>query len=393
MKSFRHSVLIAVIAAIAVPAAQAQTIELVPVIRKTVSRTVDIPGELQPFLNVTLHARVTGYVEKILVDRGSVVKLGDLLVELSAPEMKSQIAEAESKVQEAESDRLQAEGKLASLEAGLTSMQATLKSAQATYDRIKRASETPGVVAANELDVAQQNVEAQRAGLDAQRANIQAQRSSIAALASRKLAAEAGLHSLQQMEGYLKVTAPFDGVVSERDVHPGALVGPSGSTPLLVLQQVSQLRLVVAVPEESAGGIVRGAAVPFAVPAYPTRKFSGTVARIPPALDAKTRSLPVELDVPNKDLALAPGMYPTVHWSVHSTDAALYVPKTSVVTTTERTFVVREKNGRAEWVNVQKGAVEGDLVRVIGPLQEGDRVVKRATDEMREGTELKAAAK
>jgi multidrug efflux pump subunit AcrA (membrane-fusion protein) len=344
-------------------------------------------------LSVTLHARVPGYVERILVDRGSVVKQGDLLVELSAPEMKSQIAEAESKVQEAEADRLQAEGKLASLEAGLTSLQATLKSSEATYDRVKRASDTPGVVAGNELDVAQHSVEAQRAGIDAQRANIQAQRSSIAALASRKLASEAGLHALQQMEGYLKVTAPFDGVVSERDVHPGALVGPSGSTPLLVLQQVSQLRLVVAVPEENVGGIVRGAIVPFAVPAYPTRKFSGTVARIPPALDARTRSMPVELDVPNKDLALAPGMYSTVHWPVRSADAALYVPKTSVVTTTERTFVVRDKNGRAEWVNVQKGAVEGDLIRVIGPLQEGDHVVKRATDEMREGTELKATAK
>jgi multidrug efflux pump subunit AcrA (membrane-fusion protein) len=393
MKNARIGLFVFVFMLMALQSAQSQTIELVPVVRKAVSRTVEIPGEFQPFLNVTLHARVPGYVEKILVDRGSVVKQGDLLVELSAPEMKSQIAEAESKVQEAEADRIQAEGKLASMEAGLISLQATLKSAQATYDRIQRASQTPGVVAGNELDVALQSVEAQRARLDAQRANIQAQRASIAALASKKLAAEAGLHALQQMEGYLKVTAPFDGVVSERDVHPGALVGPSGSTPLLILQQVSQLRLVVAVPEENVGGIVRGTTVPFTVPAYPTRKFSGTVARIPPALDVKTRSLPVELDIPNKDFSLAPGMYPTVHWPVRSSDPALYVPKTSVVTTTERTFVVREKNGHAEWVNVQKGAVEGDLIRVIGPLQEGDRIVKRATDEMREGMELKPTAK
>ena len=103
--------------------------------------------------------------------------------------------------------------------------------------------------------------------------------------------------------------------------------------------------------------------------------------------------MPVELDVLNKEQTLGPGMYAAVHWPVRSADAGVFVPKTSIVTTTERTFVVRDKNGRAEWVNVQKGPADGDLIRVIGPLQEGDRVVKRATDEMREGMDLKAVAK
>ena len=103
--------------------------------------------------------------------------------------------------------------------------------------------------------------------------------------------------------------------------------------------------------------------------------------------------MPVELDVLNKEQTLGPGMYAAVHWPVRSADAGVFVPKTSIVTTTERTFVVRDKNGRAEWVNVQKGTADGDLIRVIGPLQEGDRVVKRATDEMREGMDLKAVAK
>jgi hypothetical protein len=98
--------------------------------------------------------------------------------------------------------------------------------------------------------------------------------------------------------------------------------------------------------------------------------------------------MPVELDVFNNDQLLAPGMYSTVRWPVRSSEQSLFVPKSSVVTTTERTFVVRQKNGHAEWVNVQKGAVEGELIRVIGPLQAGDRVVKRATDEIREGTVL-----
>jgi len=378
MKTIRYVVIDALLMTASPCAVHAQTIELVPVVKKPVSRTVDLPGEFQPFMSVALYGRVGGYVENVLVDRATVVKQGDTLVTLSAPEMKAQIAGAESRVQAADADRLQAEAKL-------TSLEATLTGAQATYNRLKTASATPGVIAGNELDVALQNVESQRAG-------IQAQRASIDALKNKKVAAEAELRALREMESYLKVTAPFDGVISERTVHPGALVGPSASTPLLTLQQVSRLRLVVAVPEEQVGGIVRGANVLFGVPAYPTRMFSGTVARVPPALDVKTRSMPVELDVMNKDLVLAPGMFATVHWPVRSAEQAFLVPKSAVVTTTERTFVVREKNGRAEWVNVQKGAADGDLMRVIGPLQEGDNVVKRATDEMREGTSLKGAS-
>jgi RND family efflux transporter MFP subunit len=374
----RHiSVLIAVaLAGIAVQSAlSVQAIDLVPVVKKAVSKTVDLPGEFQPFMSVALVARVQGYVENVLVDRGSVVKQGDLLVALSAPEMKAQIAAAESKVQSADADRLQAQGKLASLEA-------TLAAAQATYGRLKTASATPGAVAGNELEVAQENIEAQRAGIQSERAGIDA-------LTNRKTAAESELRALQEMEGYLKVTAPFDGVIAERMIHPGALVGPSAGS-MLLLQQVSRLRLVVAVPEENVGGIVRGANVSFGVPAYPTRTFSGAIARIPPSLDVKTRTMPVELDVVNKDQALGPGMYATVHWPVRSAEAGLFVPKSAVVTTTERTFVVREKNGRAEWVNVQKSTTDGDSIRVIGAIQEGDMIVKRATDEMREGTVLKA---
>jgi membrane fusion protein, multidrug efflux system len=379
MKNIKRCLTVLILTGIAMQHAWAQAIELVPVVKKAVSRTVDLPGEFQPFMNVELYARVQGYVENVLVDRGSVVKQGDLLLVLSAPEMKAQIAAAESRVQAAEADRLQAESKL-------TSLEATLTASEATYNRLKTASATPGVVAGNELDVSLQNVQAQRAG-------IQSQRSSIEALRNKKVAAEAELRALQEMEGYLKVTAPFDGVVAERGVHPGALVGPSASKPVLVLEQVSRLRLIVAVPEENVSGILRGVTVSFGVPAYPTRTFTGTVARIPPALDVKTRSMPVELDVLNREQMLAPGMYPTVHWPVRNNDPGFFVPKTSVVTTTERTFVVRDKDGRAEWVNVQKGAMDGDLIRVIGPLGEGDRVVKRATDEIREGMDLKVSTK
>jgi len=371
----------------------AQTIELVPVVSKNVSRTIDLPGEFQPYLNVTLHSRVAGFVEKVLVDRGSTVKTGDILIELSAPEMSAQIAEAESKVQISESDRLQAEARLASMQASLASLEATLASSQATYDRLKAASQTAGAVSGNEVDVALRLVESQRAGMEAQRGSIQAQRASIDALRSGKTAAEASLRAVQDMKAYLRVTAPFDGVVTDRLVHPGALVGPGSNVALLVIQQISTLRLIVALPEENVGSIASGAKVAFRVPAYPNRMFSGTITRLSRVLDPKTRSMAVELDVANKDQALAPGMYPTVTWPVQNSQPALYVPKTSIVTTTERTFVVREKNGKAEWVDVRKGPAEGDLIQVIGPLRSGDRIIKRATDEMREGMTLQTSPK
>lgn len=367
----------------------AQSVELVPVVSKSVSRTIELPGEIQPFMNVSLHSRVAGFVEKVLVDRGSVVKQGELLVELSAPEMSAQIAEAESKVRIAESDRLQAESKLASMTSALTSLQATLTSAQATYDRLKTASQTAGAISGNELEVALRQVDAQRAGIEAQQGNIQAQRAGIEAIRNGKTATEAVLRAIREMESYLHVTAPFDGVVTERLVHPGALVGPNSNATLLVIQQVSTLRLIVAVPEENVGGIAPGAKVAFHVPAYASRTFSGTITRLSRALDPKTRTMPVELDVVNKDQSLAPGMYPTVTWPVQNAAQTLYVPKASVVTTTERTFVVREKNGKAEWVDVRKGPVEGDLIQVVGALQAGDRIVKKATDEMRPGIPLK----
>jgi RND family efflux transporter MFP subunit len=299
-------------------------------------------------------------VERVLIDRGSEVKKGELLAELSAPEMAAQIAEAESKVQAAEAERLQAEAQLAA--------------AQASYERLRKASETPGAIAENELIQAEKQVEAAK--------------SLVSARAQATRAAQAAVGTLEDLEAYLKITAPFDGVVTDRLVHPGALVGPPADPVLLVIQQVSRLRLVVAVPEEDTGGIPRDARVEFTVPAYPDRMFSGTVARISHALDEKTRTMPVELDVANREGLLAPGMYPSVKWAVRRSRPALFVPKTSVVTTTERTFVIRNQQGRAQWVDVRRGAAQGDLVEVFGDLRAGDSVVRRATDEIREGNPL-----
>ena len=342
-----------------------QTGALAPVVSKAISRTIELPGEFQPFLSVSLHAKVPGYVDRVLVDRGSDVRQGQLLVELSAPEIAAQIAEAESKVLAAESDRLQAEAQLAA--------------AQSTYGHLKMAAETPGAVAGNELTQVEKQIEAAQALVRSREQAIRA--------------AQAAVRAHKDMQAYLRITAPFDGVVTDRLVHPGALVGPASDAVLLVIQQVSHLRLVVAVPEEDIGGIAIGARVEFRVPAYPEKTYSGSVARVAHALDPKTRTMPVELDVVNRDDSLSPGMYPTVKWPVRRSRPAIFVPKTSVVTTTERTFVVRDRNGRAEWVDVRKGSSDGDLIEVTGSLQAGDLVVRRATDEMREGAALQVSTK
>ncbi|HYP13552.1 MAG TPA: efflux RND transporter periplasmic adaptor subunit, partial [Bryobacteraceae bacterium] len=340
----------------------AAQVDMVAVQSQSIERPLMIPGEIIPYQRVTLHARVNGYVERVLVDRGTSVKQGQLLVSIDAPEVAAAVAEAESRAQTAESNRAEAEARLAGL--------------QATYDRLKTASATPGAIAGNELVQAEKNVEAARAAVRSGESAVRA--------------AQAAVQAVKQSEQHLRILAPFSGQITERFVHPGALVGPGSgaSGALLELEQLSRLRLVVPVPEAHTAGVRPGSKVPFRVPAYPGRTFTGTVARVDRSLDPKTRTMAVEIDVSNAGGQLSPGMFPEVSWSARRQGESLLVPPSAVVTTTERTFVIRQMNGRASWVDVRKGAPAGELVEVYGRLNPGDLVVRRANDEMREGTPL-----
>jgi membrane fusion protein (multidrug efflux system) len=345
---------------------RAQQLEAVRVISRPLDQTVVLPGEFIPYLSVAIHAKVPGFVERVEVDRGSVVKAGQLLATIIAPELNAQRAEAEAKVQTAEAQRAEAEARVAS--------------AQSTYERMKAASAITGVIAGNELIQAEKQLDAERARATADKGAVEA--------------AQAAVKAVQELEAYLRVTAPFTGVVTTRNVHPGALVGTGeSSVPMFVLETVNHLRLVVPVPETEVGGIVKGAKVAFSVPAYPSEMFAGTVTRIARSIDAKTRSMPVELDVVNANGRLAAGMYPAVKWPVHAKQSVLLVPNTSVVSTSERMFVIRVKDGSAQWVDVRRGPAKGDLVEIVGPLHEGDTVLLRGTDEVREGTHLNIRAK
>jgi RND family efflux transporter MFP subunit len=340
----------------------AQPVEVVEVRSQPIQRTTVLPGEILPYQRVTLHARANGFVERVLVDRGSTVREGQLLASLSAPELTAETAEAESRADTAEAARAEAEARLAA--------------SQATYERLRKAAETPGAIAGNELVQAEKSVEAAHAA--------------VRSAESAARAARAAVQARKQSEAYLRVTAPFSGVITERFVHPGALVGPGNAATgaLLELEQVSRLRLVVSVPESDVAAVRRGARVEFRVPAFPGRTFIGTVARIDRSLDPKTRTMPVELDVSNPRNELSPGMFPEVVWPTGGRSQSLLVPPTAVVTTTERTFVIRVRDGRAEWVNVRRGKPAGDMVEVLGPLTPGDLVVRRGSDEIREGTRL-----
>lgn len=311
------------------------TIEVVKVIAKPLDTLTHLEGELAAYENVAMHARANGFVSKVLVDRGSHVKKGQVLLTLVAPELNAQRAEAQAK----------------------------LVGDKSTHERLSAASQTPGAVAGQEVELAGAALEADKARLDALRA----------------------------LEEYLTVTAPFDGVITERNVHPGALVGPqtgTGTAPMLRIELVRDLRLTVAVPEALAGAIAEGVAAAFSVRAFPGVQFNGTIKRVSHSVDTRTRSMAVELDVDNADGRLAPGMFADVSWPVKRTSASLFVPPAAIVQSTERSFVARVREGVVEQVPVQRGATQGDLVEVVGALQEGDTLARRGTEELRGGARV-----
>ncbi len=315
--------------------ARAQVVEVVRVAALKLDTTVRLNGELVPYEEVAIYPRVSGFVEEVQVDRGSEVKKGQLLARLSAPELDFQRAEVASKV----------------------------FAARSTFKRIRAAAQTPGAVAKNDLDVSEASVHAE----------------------------EERLRSLKALEGYLIIRAPFDGVITERNVHPGALVGPpsgAAGTPMLRLETVKRLRLTVAVPESDLGTILEGAEAKFSVRTWPGELFTGVIRRIARSVDVRTRTMPVELDVDNTPGRLSAGTFAEVIWPVHRAAPSLVVPPSAIVQSTDKTYVDRVREDLIEQVAVRRGAVLKDRVEVLGSLQEGDVVLVRGNDELKDGTHV-----
>jgi RND family efflux transporter MFP subunit len=325
------------------------TVQLVPVKKGKLSSSVTVPGELIPYQQVDLYAKVNSYVKKLLVDIGSEVHQGQLLVVLEAPEINSQLAGAQSRIKQYE---------------------AVYYASKATYDRLESTSKTPGTVSLNDLEQAD-------AKKNSDFANVEAAKS-----AYKEVSANLA---------YLEIRAPFDGVITSRNVNMGAYVGPGGKNPdpLFTLQDQKRLRLVVSIPEYSTGGLSNKSEVNFTVKALPNEKFTAQVKRLAGALDEKLRSERLEMDVYNKDKKLLPHMFAEVSVPLPAGDSTFIVPKTAVVTSTEKVFVIKVVNHKAQWVDVKKGFTSGDMVEIFGDLTPDDNLVKTASDEIRDGANLK----
>ncbi|HEY4194721.1 MAG TPA: efflux RND transporter periplasmic adaptor subunit [Mucilaginibacter sp.] len=331
-------------------AIEVPTVELAPVEKGKLSSTIAVPGELIPYQEVDVYAKINSYVKTLKVDIGSEVHAGELLATLEAPEINSQLASAQSRIKQQE---------------------AVYYASKATYDRLLSTSKTPGTVSENDLEQAEAKKNSDLANVDAAKSDY------------KEVAANLD---------YLQIKAPFDGVVSARNVNLGAYVGPAGKgsdLPLFVIQDQKRMRLVISVPELYTGGLSNKDEVTFSVKALPNQKFKAQVKRLAGALDEKLRSERLEMDIYNKDKKLLPGMYADVDVPVPSKDSAYIVPKTAVVTSTEKVFVVRVINHHAQWVDVKKGFQSGDKMEVYGDLKPDDKVVKTATDEIRDGSEVK----
>jgi RND family efflux transporter MFP subunit len=369
-------------------------LKVVKVQQHVLNTELDIPGQLLAYQDVPIHAKMEGYISWIGVDRGSVVKKGQLLVTITAPELDARVSEAKSKLTATESSYAQSQS---DYESQLNKQAQTLAKLQAdklTWQRLAEAAKTPGAIAQNEVDLAQKAVEADQALLDSIKAQVAASLNLVDAQKQNVQAAKEVLKSQQAFASYLQVRAPFDGVITDRNKHEGSMVSVDTARmtePMLRIQQKDLLRLVVAVPEAAVAGVKCGGKVDFTVPAFPGKEFSGTIARLGYALDEKTRTMPVELDVPNKDGALEPGMFATVSWPVTRPYATLFVPPSAVTDDLKGTFVLRVHDGVSDRLKVARGWTMNDLVEIIADdLQPGDTVALKATDEVRSGTRVAA---
>ena len=312
------------------------------------STNFNTPGELIAYQQVDLYAKENSFVKKLLVDVGSEVKEGQLLVTMEAPELTTQLASALSRVK---------------------SQEAIYIASKSNYDRLIETSKTPGTIGQNDIDQADARQKSDMAQWDA---------------------AKSAYNTVAETLKYLEIRAPFSGIITARNVNPGAYVGPSGKgseLPLFTLQEQKHLRLVVSVPEAFTGFLSNKDQVKFSVRALPNQKFTAKVNRMAGALDSRLRSERIEMDVYSDGKKLLPGMVAEVDLPMPSQDSTFVVPATAIVNSTERVFVIKvDSDRKAQWVDVKVGRSEGGKTEIYGDLKEGDQLIKVASEERRNGS-------
>jgi RND family efflux transporter MFP subunit len=293
---------------------------------------------------VDIFPKVNGYVTGVLVDVGSHVRQGQVLMTLEAPELVQAVAGAREKYARAIADY-------------------TID--KENYERLNQASRTPGAISPMDLATDKAKAQADSALANSEKANWQMQ---------------------QTMMDYLRVTAPFTGVITIRNVHPGALVDATNkSVPMLELKQVDHLRLQVDIPETIAATLRNNDTLSFYLSALPGQRMTARIARKSMNINAQYRTERVEADVYNHDELLAPGMYADVVFDSKGNRNGISVPTNAVVTSTERKYVIVIRDGKTVRVDVTTGNESRGRVEIVGDVKAGETVIAPANDEIKEG--------
>ena len=339
-----------------------------PVQRGNISHILSLAGQFQPYQVVDVHAKVSGYLKRIYVDIGDKVHTGETLGVLEVPELNAQFRSTQSEEGRSKDEITRAQNAVARAK----SMHSAL---QADYDRLTQAAKAqPGLIAQQELDDAQSKAEASQAQIDESQSALSASRQGADA-------AHADMERVGALQSYTTITAPLDGVVIWRYADTGALIqsGTSSdvqSMPLIKLSQSDLLRLRLPVPEDAVGYVHEGDTVQIRIDAL-NRSISGKIVRFTRNVSLDTRTMETEVDVPNKDLSITPGMYANVYLQLAHKENILTVPLLAVKRTSgnQATVLALDAQNHVQLRQVTLGVQGSTLVEILAGLQEGERVV------------------
>ncbi len=347
--------------------------EVMHVGRSSGKSELSLPGTLQAVTEAPILARTDGYLKSRLVDIGDRVKAGQPLAEIDAPEVDQQIRQAEAAVEQAQAAQEQAQ---AALEQGKSNRDL----ARITADRWKSLA-AQGVVS-------QQDNDTNQAQLVSQNANVQALEKAISAQRSNVAAAKANVARLQEVQGYRVVKAPFDGMITLRNVDVGALVS-TGTTLLYRVAQTETLRVYVNVPQDNASAIHVGQPAGLTLSNFPGRRFGGKVARTAKALDPSSRTMLVEVDIPNTDGVLFPGMYADVDLGGARQNIPLLVPASALIIRADGAQIgVVDRDSIVHLRKISIGRDYGDRVEVAQGVEEGATILTAPGDAAQEGAKI-----
>ena len=325
--------------------------------------SVTLPGTTAAFAAANIYARATGYIAKRNVDIGDRVKKGELLAELAVPEIDDQIAQNESTLDQ--------------LKAAVQRAQANATLAQATWGRDKPLLRD-GWVTGHQGDIDLQTVKADEAAVSVAQANVAAQ--------------ERLLSVLHQDRNYASVVAPFDGVITQRNVDVGSLVQGNANTGTFMFEimQKDVIRVWVYVPQDAAFGVAPGVDAIVRVPELPDREFSGRVTRISDALQSGTRTLFTEIDIPNPDGALPPGVYCSVELHIPRKTPSLLVPADAIIFNRNGIQVAVANHGKVEMRKIDVKRDLGTRVEVDSGIRAGDQVILNPPVALADGNKVRA---